>query len=658
MKASQIVALDDFALQAARGLSERMPRCDNTIPQLPSTTPVLTDIAVISRPQPIPGGGYDYGVSLAQLQALIGGGGGIPSIEFNTNLSALTVYNYGNAVNVPNASATVNTTALQSMFDAMQGASGLGGGWAWIPQYGFSVNASGSGINVLGSNGGGNPGGIVIQGMGGGGQSGSNKAFTFSINDTSEAGVFLNFQGAHTSGGSWLKNIAFQWLNPNTTYDSDTCLNVNVWNFVAEGCTFTDCPVAANFMGLSAWMSKCTIDYGITGTDPVNNTAILIQGQQTEISGPSEFNGHNLGGNSTCIGIGGGTANSNHCTFRNLHIFGWTYCIDWADTNSLLNNHSGTQNTLIDGCHFEGAGTCLNITPYQSGGQLLNQSITNCLITKGQDSTSALPIVYIDSNSGSATNIGPILFVNNVIYSDVTSAGGHTGVAQADQYGVQIGLCEYVGIIGGQISQVGTNGGSDGTANVCISGDAVRVVIDGVNLSPTYAGANGGSSTGSDGSAASEYGLLISGNPVSVNVTGCTGIGVVSITGNPTVVTLDSCNGLTELSVTGSPTTLTATNCAGYNDQNKNIVGNGTIATGTAYTAATAGTVLGGTAINYFGPSFLMFTANSSGGTVAINGGTPQTLVDSQIVCLYLNSPYDSIEFATHAPSALQWLGK
>lgn len=112
------------------------------------------------------------------------------------------------------------------------------------------------------------------------------------------------------------------------------------------------------------------------------------------------------------------------------------------------------------------------------------------------------------------------------------------------------------------------------------------------------------------------------------------------------------------VAVTGSVIELVVTNCVGYNDQNTNIVGNGTISTGVAYKAATAGTVLGGTATNYFGPSFIMFTANSSGGTVAINGGTPQTLVDSQIVCLYLNSPYDSIEFATHAPSALQWLGK
>ena len=64
MKASQIVALDDFALQAARGLSARHA-CVATIRfrSCQATTPVLTDIAVISRPQAIPGGGYDYGVT-------------------------------------------------------------------------------------------------------------------------------------------------------------------------------------------------------------------------------------------------------------------------------------------------------------------------------------------------------------------------------------------------------------------------------------------------------------------------------------------------------------------------------------------------------------------------------------------------------------------
>jgi hypothetical protein len=74
-----------------------------------------------------------------------------------------------------------------------------------------------------------------------------------------------------------------------------------------------------------------------------------------------------------------------------------------------------------------------------------------------------------------------------------------------------------------------------------------------------------------------------------------------------------------------------------------------------AYAAATQGANSG---TSYYGPSFIMFKANSSGGTVAINGGTAQTLLASQVVCLTLASPYDTIEFNTHAPAAFTWTGK
>jgi hypothetical protein len=53
-----------------------------------------------------------------------------------------------------------------------------------------------------------------------------------------------------------------------------------------------------------------------------------------------------------------------------------------------------------------------------------------------------------------------------------------------------------------------------------------------------------------------------------------------------------------------------------------------------------------------------MFTANAYGGTFQINGGAAQTLLASQIVTLFLNSPYDAIQFNTHAPAAFAWLGQ
>jgi hypothetical protein len=53
-----------------------------------------------------------------------------------------------------------------------------------------------------------------------------------------------------------------------------------------------------------------------------------------------------------------------------------------------------------------------------------------------------------------------------------------------------------------------------------------------------------------------------------------------------------------------------------------------------------------------------MFTASSGGGTFQYNGGTAQMLVDNQVVCLTLASPYDTIQFNTNAPTAFAWVGK
>jgi hypothetical protein len=544
-----------------------------------------------------------------------------------------TIYNAVDFGTTAGGSASVNTAALTSMFTVMAGAAGLGGGVVWIPEYNFPVNASEDGVQVLSSSG--NPGGIIVQGLGGGGQSGTNKAFNFSINDSGDAaGIFFSVSGSHTAGGQYFENLGFQWISPG--YNGDTCLYFNAWNTSAQECTFTDCPTAINFQGLAQTAAHCTINYGANVTTPTNVTGILLAGIQCEISGPSEMNLGAITGatDTTFMTINGGPKNCNHNTIRNVHVYGCNYGIDYSDINGLLSNHDGTQNTVIEGCHFECWTTAINMVPQNSSGVIFNQTISNCLIYKGPNSTNGGPIVFIDSAGGAASNVGPVSLVNNVIFSNVTSSGGNTGVAQSNQYGVQIGTCEYVSIIGGQISQVGTQAGSDGTANICISGNPVSVVIDSVNLLPTYEGANAGGGTGSSGSAASEWALLISGDPTRVSVNNCV-MGLVS--------------------VTGSPEFLRITNCPGYNDQNTTINTLANITTGVAYAAATQGANSG---TSYYGPSFIMFKANSSGGTVAINGGTAQTLLASQVVCLTLASPYDTIEFNTHAPAAFTWTGK
>lgn len=90
-------------------------------------------------------------------------------------------------------------------------------------------------------------------------------------------------------------------------------------------------------------------------------------------------------------------------------------------------------------------------------------------------------------------------------------------------------------------------------------------------------------------------------------------------------------------------------------DQNTPINTLANISTGTAYSAQNQGSN-GGT--NYYGPSLVMFTANSSGGTFQVNGGAAQTLLASQVVTVFLNSPYDTIQFNTNAPAAFSWTGQ
>lgn len=552
-----------------------------------------------------------------------------------------TIYNAVDFGTTTGGSAVSNSAALTSLFTSMVTAAGLGGGTARIPQYNFPVEASIAGITVPPGPSGNGDGGCIIQGLGTGGSSGgsgANPAFHFSISDpTTDLGpfIFLNSTGNHTSGGTFFKNLAFKWMGP--LFSLDTCLSLSIWNNGVDSCTFTDCPTAMNFKGLAASARRCTIDYNVSSLP--NVTAMIVQGNQNEISGPSEMDGHSLAGTSACVLIGGGPMTCEHNTIRGVHIYGWSYGIDYSDINE-TGTGSGTSNNVIDGNKIDCLVTCINLVPSNAGGMIFNQIFSNNEITKNQDSMVANPIVYIDSNTVAASNIGPIFLVNNLIYSNVTSAKGK---AQPNQYGVKIGTCESVSIIGGQISQVGTKLGSDGTANVCISGSPTSVIISDVNLSSTYAGANSGADTGDSGSAASEFALLITGSPSYVQVDNCYMGGPWA--GSPVSVT-----------GTAMPGRLIITNCAGYNDQNTPINTLANISIGTAYSAAAAGTH-GGT--SYYGPSFVIFrAANASNGTFQYNGGAVQTLLANQTVCLTLASPYDTIQFNAHAPAAFSWIGK
>ena len=443
-----------------------------------------------------------------------------------------------------------------------------------------------------------------------------------------------------------------------------------MWNNVAQECTFTDCPRAINFQSLQQSAKQCSISYGVSITEPTDVYAIIMAGNQCEVSGPSEMKGGLTSGmapvpiGNAFMYICGGLSNCDHNTLRNLHIYGWNYGVDYSDVNS-TGIGGGCQNTVIDGCHMEIFKSCVYMKAFNSSTQIFNQAIVNCNLQKDQDSTDGGPIVFIDSNGGAATNIGPITLANNLIFSNVTYDPDNQqyGEAQDDQYGVQIGTCADVSIAGGRISQMGGNSPTTRSANICISGDPTSVTVSAVDLNGVYPGANKGNSTGSYGSAASEYALLILGNPQIVKVTDCFMSGTtgysVSITGSPETVRLTNCQfGTSPLSVTGAPVSLIVTNCTGYNDQST-VIGSG-VSTGdyptssTGNTAATAGALTGG--VNYYGPSLVIFTAGASALTVHING-VASTYPGLSAGTVFLNSPYDVFYFGA-APGHFEWIGK
>jgi hypothetical protein len=568
------------------------------------------------------------------------------SIHYYTNPSGMTswtawvgsdnntVYNAVDFGLTAGGIASDNTTALASLFTAMGPATApaLGGGSGWIPQYNFPVNASAGGQTV--------PDQAIFQGLGTGGQSHEGypaQQYHFSINDDPDEaapGIFLNCSGSHTTGGTYFKNLAFQWVTPG--YATDLALLLDYWNTVVEGCTFTDCPTALNFQGLGCEARHCTLRYG--SGDPENATAMIMQGINCAVVGPSEMSGDLVPG-TVFMSIGGGTTNCNIIHLDHLHVDKYDYGLDYSDLND-VGVGSGCQEITVSHCVFECVNTCVYMTPQTPDKLILDQHFTDNVFMKGQDSTNGDPIVFIDSNTGLATNVGPIFFNNCLIFSDVTDDDDHSGEAQSNQYGLRIGKCEYVSVIGGQISQVGGNSADvTGTANVCISDAATSVSLSGVNLNAVCQVPNAGRSTGTMGSGASDYALLISGDCGQVVLTDCSMEGFI-----------------TPVLITGSVVELLIRNCVGYNDQDTVINTLAHITDGTAYSAATQGANDG---TSYYGPSLVMFTANSSaGGTFQVNGGTPQGLLANQFVTVFLNSPYDTIQFNVHPPATFSWTGR
>lgn len=576
-----------------------------------------------------------------------------------------TIYNVEDFGAAP---GVASSAALVSLFMAMSAAPGLIGGHVRIPQYNFLVVGTSTGIAV--------PNQVIIQALGTGGTGLGSSNYHFTISDTvGAASVLFSATGSHSTGGTEFRNLSFKWNSPQYPggggAPGDTVLNLGFAGCLVYRCTFTDCPTTVNFgsftgtpSALGSVMTQCHVEYE---SGPNNATCIIFSGEQCSITrsiiaqtGQGGLNPPHGPSGCTGIAIGGGIKGTEHTVFDGLHLAQWTTCIDYSDFNN-VGIGSGCQYTSIVNCQMDGyglglslphAGSCINMTTATSSDQIYGQRIIGNTMSSSQNSTTANPVILIDTGAlglggvgGAYNNVQGVDLIGNFIFGNITSDDGvHNGQAQDNAYGVQLNSGDSIRIIGGKISNFGNNKfpGTDGSANICISGGVGSVVISEVDLTPSYA--NGGS--GSTGQGASNFALLMSG----------------TLVGGQSLVRVLNCNMTgfaAPVSVTGTvPSgTLYINNCHGYNDVALAVFfGSASNAPTSSVSASTAGTLTGGK--NYYGPSTIFFTVGS-GGSVTLNiNGLPQVYAANSSNVIYLATPYEPIYFTSVTNlSRFQWTG-
>lgn len=560
-------------------------------------------------------------------------------LVFGEDLSPMTIYNYGFYIADTSSNPTHDfSLAITNMFTAMKaqtplqyGTAGIGG-TAFIPQGSFAVNTS-SGFSV--------PDQCNIIGSGGGGfgqGAGAPDFFHFVVTPTGGAGgsIFLNCpSGNHTSGGKYFRSLAIEWGT--TSVVTDTCISANTWNCRAVNCVIANCPIAFNAQGLSCGMEQCTIDYesgpngygpGPPGVNPLF-AAVKLAASQAAVVGPGEYlqkaqTKTNAPVDTVCISF---ESNLEHGIVKDLHINHWSFGITYA-----ISSHYTIDHCVVEGVEFStfgsssyGGGTCVHMTPSDSHGAVYNQTYLGCSFSLADGSTHTNPLIYIDTNGAGNNAVNDIKFLGCTAF-------------QALGHGYQIHGGSNIQIIGGTSAGNGPSGG----AGIAITGNCGRCEFIGVNLNAAYPNANVAQSQ--------QYAFLCSASPSEqILLDGCSmkgyspSAGAISVTGVP---------GAAELIIR---------NCPGYNDQNTTILSSASnLTVGTAYSAATAGSVTGGT--NYYGPSLLVFLSPTPGGTsLTINGVSHGWAIPAgQFVTYYLASPYDTVQFSAlpTVSGTFAWIGK
>lgn len=553
------------------------------------------------------------------------GTGGL-SFAFNTALTPL-VYNFGNYIQTPGQPAGANVAALQAMFNAI-----TTGGYVWIPQTNFPVTNSSSGLTV--------PDNTIIQGLGTGGKATSGyDFFHFTITDSVSNGIFLNPSGPHNYGGIELRNLAFNWVTPT---EFDTAINCNTIAGRIIGCTFNNCPTSVNLGGLQCTMDQCQIN--MQGSALTTATWIIMASQQGRIQGPSEFIGVGTL-NHTAIAIGGGLSNSEKNVIRDVHLANPQYGIDFSDINGALQNagitRSGCTHCTIDAVECQASYTAIYLAPSSTStnANIVDTKILNSSFLKGQQSANNSPLVFF--GGGASTNS-----VYGIEMSNCDLIGNvNGGTPEAGQYGLQIdNYVDSVLIDNCRINQFGTPAGSDGTANIAVTGTVGPgvVTISNCDLRAQYEPAtvsNGqiyGNAT--SGSTTTQWAFLI---PASATLSKCT-------------IHIDNCNMTgfigNPVSVAGTlsgSATLLLTDCHGYNDIASVVTATQPVTGGTGATTAAAQ--------GYYGYSIFSGTNTGSNTTFTWGGTKTYTLTANQVFSFRVH-PYDSVVLSQSVTS-FHWIG-
>ncbi len=539
-----------------------------------------------------------------------------------------------------------NSDALTSTFTAIFNATPPGGG-VWVPEFGYPVNSSPTGIQV--------PYNTILQGMGTSGlnRAGATGEFHFSINGTGgspgSGNTFFVVTGAHTSGGTLLQNLGFSWID--STNENDTCINAEIgWNLRVTNCFFLGCPIVMNCDALASGLDGSAIKY--QAGSPNNAVAVILQSPQCFAAGPGEYaqdavnpsEGGGEAGPTNCVAvmICGGPSNGEHCWVRDVHLSEFSYgvCFNtqnaWGGTDFCTATlgadgapiNSGSQDAVVTNVECQAFVTAVYIQPKSDTDPIYGVKVSDSYLVKCQNSTDGRAIAYVDTNGGANQNVSDVEFVSCTIFSDVTTSDPNTGAPQNGQYGLQLNAGDNLRVIGGRISNMGTKSTpqNDGTANIAITGAVGLTTIDAVNLSAAAAIATQ--------QRPSQWGLLVTGD----------------ITGP---ITVSNCNFGTSgwgasgpASVTGTVSAsnpLYITNCPGYNDRNTPL--NGGMAPLSAVSAAACSTP-------YFGPSVFTWTSTTPV-TVHVFGSS--YTANSGII--FLPSAYDTFSMST-TPLAFSWIGK